>query len=102
MEPEQYDPEFDTPMFSQRDVLDLFKRAIRKAAADDDAAFLDAVAAAPLTVHGKWKLDTVYQPQSLVYYDGVQWLSLAQTASAPAPNNPLWRRVNHKHITEES
>ncbi|HEX6050993.1 MAG TPA: hypothetical protein VFZ21_17055 [Gemmatimonadaceae bacterium] len=97
-----YDPARDEAKYSEAEVEalldDVVKRAFQRGFHAGREFYLDAAAIVPLTIEGRWKRDTVYAPQSLVYHAGEQWIAQAQTASEPSVENALWRRVTFPRV----
>jgi hypothetical protein len=97
-----YDPTKDEPLYSEREVEELIKQAIRQTV---EAAFrlgremmIESAAALPLTIEGRWRRDKVYQSHALVYHETKQWLAMAETASEPSLENALWKLVDFPRI----
>ena len=99
-----YDPTKDEPVFTQREVEQLITDTAREAAREAFTAGVEAalggIAGLPLSIEGRWKLDTIYQAGALVYHRGEQWLAKCSTASEPSLRNALWRRVNLPGLEE--
>jgi len=93
-----YDPTKDEPIYTQRE----FYAAIELAFKAGWDAWLDAAAGLPLTIHSRWEQGRVYDPSSLVFKDGRQWISTVQTASEPSEANAAWRLVHFPRIKDDT
>lgn len=101
-----YDPERDEPIYTEREMEEHVAEAIRvsvdrtlRMAWD---AMIDSAAGLPLTIHSRWEQGRVYDPSSLVFKDGRQWISTVQTASEPSEANAAWRLVHYPRIKDDT
>jgi hypothetical protein len=103
-----YDPTKDEPKYTEREMEEIVTEAIREAISECRVAFrellkeiaIDQLVDLPLSVHGRWQRDKVYDPQSLVFLSGRQWISTVQTASEPSESNAAWRLVHYPRIKD--
>lgn len=97
-----YNPARDEPKYSEREVEEMLGRVVELAWKRAWNSILVGAASLPLQVFGRWEQGRVYDPSSLVFKDGRQWISTVQTASEPSDANAAWRAAKFPNLRDRS